>query len=177
MTDRTTTRCRDLIGDATHFTTEIARDLTSAISVLAGSAHTGYPTTNSDGPVSGGGTPDPTGNTGSLQRTGPHPDLAQLVTDLTTAVDHLQQAAATVHRHTPSRDAQPDDGDPGCASCLRAGHYSPRFRGDLCNWCYKHRDLNQPGAKAAMPALWLVQQHCRGKDLTTGDLRKAGVPL
>lgn len=177
-------RRRDTLGDIAHLTSEIARELAPAVNVLAGAARTGYPTTGGDGHVSGGATPDPTLGTATSGREGrsptaAHPDLDVLDHALRTMLDAGRTALAIVHRHTPRRTANPDTpNDPGCASCIRDGHWTERFRGDLCNWCYKHRGLHPEGQKADMPALYLVRLHLRGRDtIHSGDLRKAGVPL
>lgn len=177
------TDLRDLLGDTHHLADQIAADLKAALNVLAGHTTTGLPTTSTDGPhVSGGGTANPVAGivTAADNRhrraAAPHPDRATLDHAIAEATRQLRTALGIVHRHTPAGQANPDAGEPGCVSCRRVGQHTTRFRGDLCNWCYKHRHLHPPGGPD-MPAQTLVAAYHRNGRINSRDLENAGVPL
>lgn len=180
------TDLRNLLADIDHHLTQIRRELQPALASMAGQATTGYPTSTRPGPgITSPGHGDPVPTTVTNTRPGRrttqhHPDRHHLDQAIHTAEQALARAHGIVHRHTPPDQAQPDEGEPGCASCNRIGQHTPRGKGtgDLCLWCWKHRAWRHPQAKGPdMPARQIVAAYHANGRVTTKDARDAGIPV
>lgn len=133
----------------------------------------GWPRTTSRG-GSRGGHGDPTGTAVAIRLT--HADesnaAVQAYALLWQASRLLEQADSQRARALPPATPEPDN-DTWCASCLRAGHCTPRTprqggRQDLCTWCQKYWY-----AEGQLPARDILNKHHRGIRITEPMIRHA----
>lgn len=109
-----------------------------------------------------------------LDRDSAYRDLIQLQIAAAHAFDAVQTIYDVAGRWGRRPEASTFRGevpDPSewCASCLRIGKCSPRFRGDECSWCYDYR--RSEGEK---PPVDLLTAHHEGRKITRRMVREVG---
>ena len=86
-----------------------------------------------------------------------------------TAVTRLTDAGARWHYTTSNNQdhhKHATTNNDWCTSCLRIHQCAPRYRGDLCRWCYDFHT-----AQGKQPSIELLDAHHRGTRITERMVR------
>lgn len=92
------------------------------------------------------------------------------------AVDRLLEAAFDVTGILEGIDnftEGPKEEPAWCSSCERIGAAEPRYRGDLCRWCYEIQNDKKANPDRKLPPLTLLDKHHRIGRITTTDIARA----
>lgn len=88
------------------------------------------------------------------------------------ALDRLDGLLLGIDKLALGDDLTATPPEPGCSSCSRYAdavgrpHWSPRFRGDLCRWCYGWVNDAETNPKRQLPPLTLIARVARGERIT-----------
>jgi hypothetical protein len=129
----------------------------------------GYPDDTSMDKEGGGSGPSNPTERIALKRMGRRsqkeaPELRRVANAVRAACDHLEQAYGIGSEVLEPRHASAmptEDSALWCASCLSAGVCSPRYRGDLCSFCYGWKRTRGQEPPAAV-----LRAHLEGRRIT-----------